>query len=163
MRCLCQHGGSPSGDYRAALPLLQAHQFMIAGMCTATCHVQPHRIAQPMLAVAGCMCRCRRPAAHAVTACADQCRRCAAPFLLQMGLLCLCAVAVVLAVGRERMFRLVARGFEGSKSRMQQDGAFIASLLEWQPVTLGQSWFVHREEGDKDLSYDPSDHRHHWR
>ena len=83
--------------------------------------------------------------------------------MLQMGLLYLCPLAVVLVVGRERMFRLVARRFEGSKSRMQQDGAFIASLLESHQVALGQLWFVHREEGEKDLSYDPRDHRHHWR
>ena len=80
-----------------------------------------------------------------------------------MGLIYLFAVAVKLAVGRERMFRLVGRGFEGSKSRMHQDGAFIASLLESHQVKLGQRWFVHREEGQKDLSYDPSDYQHHWR
>ena len=83
--------------------------------------------------------------------------------MLQMGLPYLCALAVVLVVGRERMFRLVARGFEGSKSRMQQDGAFIASLLDSHQVELGQPWFVHRPEGEKDFSYGTSDHRHHWR
>ena len=73
------------------------------------------------------------------------------------------AVAVVLVVGRERMFGLVARGFEGSKSRMQEDGAFIASLLDSHQVEVGQQWWVHRPEGEKDHSYEPNDHRHHWR
>ena len=73
-------------------------------------------------------------------------------------------MAVVLAVGRERMFRVVARRFEGSNPRMRQDGAFLASLLDdASQVKVGQQWFMHLDEGEKDFSYEPHEQEHHWR
>ena len=69
------------------------------------------------------------------------------------GLVFLLAVAVVLTVGRERIFGLVGRRFEGNKSRMRADGAFIASLHESFGLQVGQQWFIFIEEGGKDSSY----------
>ena len=44
-----------------------------------------------------------------------------------------------------------------------QAAAFIAELLAHASVEVGQRWDVHRPEGDKDMSYPQSDHRHNWR
>ena len=44
-----------------------------------------------------------------------------------------------------------------------QAAAFIAELLAHASVEVGQRWDVHRPEGDKDMRYPKSDHRHNWR
>ena len=79
------------------------------------------------------------------------------------GIIYLFCPLVIVWVGRERLFKLVAYQFEGDKSLMQKDGAFISSLLEGHQVEVGQSWWVHLSNDEKDGRYSPSHHRHNWR
>ena len=38
--CLCQHGGSPSDDYKATVPSLKVHQFQITGVLAQVPHLR---------------------------------------------------------------------------------------------------------------------------
>ena len=49
-------------------------------------------------------------------------------------------VMAIAVVGRDRLFNVMARRLERDPSRRQQDGAFVAALLESFDVAVDQSW-----------------------
>jgi len=67
---------------------------------------------------------------------------------------------LVRLVGWERLLGWMDQKFESTRARRERDGAFIAELLGAVEVELGQPWWVHLEEGEKDTRYPKSDHRH---
>lgn len=69
----------------------------------------------------------------------------------------------VLLVGRNRLFQTVARHLDTSSERAEQDGAFVAELLDSDEVKPGQAWWVHLGEGEKDLWYESHQRRHNWK
>jgi len=69
---------------------------------------------------------------------------------------------IVRLVGWERLLGWMDQKFESAQARRERDGAFIAELLGAVEVELGQVWWMHLEEGDKDLAYPKTDHRHHF-
>ena len=69
------------------------------------------------------------------------------------------APAVVACIGRSRLFQLTARRF--NRKYAQQDGAFIAALLDSSSVRCGQPWWVHMTQ--EDARYPAGDKRRHWR
>ena len=72
--------------------------------------------------------------------------------------------AMVLLVGRERVYGYVARRFEQRPGRMEQDGAFMAELLDSSSaVEVGQDWWVHRAPDEKDHNFPRSHRQHNWR
>jgi hypothetical protein len=71
---------------------------------------------------------------------------------------------VVLLVGRERVYGYVARRYERQPGRMEQDGAFMAELLDSSSaVEVGQDWWVHRAPDEKDHNFPRSHRQHNWR
>lgn len=58
-------------------------------------------------------------------------------------------VFALLLLGPRRLFNLAAKRFELSLDRAQQDGAFVACLLDGCAIEMGQEWFVHKQEGTK--------------
>eukprot|EP00746_Dinoflagellata_sp_MGD_P050027 gnl/MRDRNA2_/MRDRNA2_224780_c0_seq1.p1 gnl/MRDRNA2_/MRDRNA2_224780_c0~~gnl/MRDRNA2_/MRDRNA2_224780_c0_seq1.p1 ORF type:complete len:522 (-),score=52.62 gnl/MRDRNA2_/MRDRNA2_224780_c0_seq1:40-1575(-) len=80
-----------------------------------------------------------------------------------MGVCLMIVPCVVLLVGRDRFFHLMASQFDKDADRIMREGAFVATLLDHCELHLNQAWWVHRtaEEG-KDLQYPASDPRHNW-
>lgn len=81
-----------------------------------------------------------------------------------MGACLLMPPIVVLAIGRERFFGLVAKQFNSDAVRIMNDGAFVATLLDYSSINVDNDWWVHRtpEEGS-DLNYPPLDPRRNWK
>ena len=76
----------------------------------------------------------------------------------------LCAPVLVLcALGKDRLFTIVARRLDRDASRREQDGAFVASLLNQCQLTVGSTWWIRRESGDQDTAYPEGDPRRNWR
>jgi len=46
--------------------------------------------------------------------------------------------------------------FDSDPARQEKDGAFIAGLLNNVGVMEGQTYYIHRNDGDKNTSYEPS-------
>lgn len=69
-------------------------------------------------------------------------------------------LVLLLAIGRERVFNIMAERFDSDKDRLEQDGAFIAGLLDTEFISLRHAWWVHRDV--KDMRFPENDHRHHW-
>ena len=76
-----------------------------------------------------------------------------------LGLNFLLPLLLVLAVGRDRVFNFTSRLFE--RGRAEQDGAFIAELLDVEAVEVGQQWYIHRGDDEKDEQF--TDFRRNWR
>jgi len=81
-------------------------------------------------------------------------------YKLCSGLSFLGPVVVLAVLGRDRLFNIMARRLERNSFRRQQDGAFVASLLDSYEITVGQVWWVHREQQDE--SHPEGDHRRNW-
>jgi hypothetical protein len=84
--------------------------------------------------------------------------------------LCRGAVFLFLAIlifkaGPEIVFTLMARRFEmdSTNTMRERDGAFLAELVDSLDVQVGQPWWVHLNEDEKDTQHPIDDHRHHWR
>lgn len=72
-------------------------------------------------------------------------------------------VAVMLIIGRRNLLQLSSRRFNRDPARAQRDGAFIAELLDSTAMEENQVWWIHRDEDNKDMRFDPFDQRYHWR
>ena len=72
-------------------------------------------------------------------------------------------VLVLCAMGRDRLFNFVARRLESNAMRRQQDGAFVASLVEAGKHEVEQPWWLHREAGDQDTTYPEFEYCRNWR
>ena len=66
-------------------------------------------------------------------------------------------------VGRGWVYGLLERVFEHHPGRTEQDGAFMAKLLDTAHVVVGQEWWIHRSAAEKDTSFPSTHHQHHWR
>lgn len=76
---------------------------------------------------------------------------------------CTVGLSSLLACGPTQIFELTLNRFTRDALRAEKDGAFIAGLIDSEAVVSGQVWWVHRPEGEEDLAFEPSDHRHRWR
>ena len=71
-------------------------------------------------------------------------------------------MALVLVLGKNRLFNIVARHLDQNSQRRRQEGAFVACLLDSCEIAVGQTWWIHRAAGDQDARYSESDHRRNW-
>ena len=67
---------------------------------------------------------------------------------------------MVTFVGRDRMFGFMARRLDRNQERKEQDGAFVAGLLDCWELSPGQAWWLHRKEPN--LAFVPEDPRRNW-
>jgi len=69
---------------------------------------------------------------------------------------------IVLLVTPKRLFNFMASKFDTSIEVLEQDGAFIAELLDSVSVTLGQSWYVHYDKCNLPRRDEYNDYHKQW-
>ena len=80
-----------------------------------------------------------------------------------MFLVCgLSQLSVTLAIGfkRSSLFGWIERWFE--EQQRYNDGAYIAALLDSSVIKRGDTYWIHRGEGNSNLIYSKFDHRRDW-
>eukprot|EP00960_Hanusia_phi_P041700 755126-Hanusia_phi.AAC.2 len=68
--------------------------------------------------------------------------------------------AIVAIVSRKRLFNFMTRRFENDVSTLEQDGSFIAGLLDKVEIKVGQAWWIHR--ATENAGYPQDDHNRFW-
>ena len=79
------------------------------------------------------------------------------------GILVLLPVLAVRLLGPTRVYTFTGTWLDRRAKRFQRDGAFISAWLDAVPVKVGQVWWIHRDDDDKDSAFAATDHRRHWR
>jgi hypothetical protein len=64
------------------------------------------------------------------------------------GFVLMVPACMVFIVGRDNIFNFVARNFDRDPAQRERDGAFIASLLDSVPASIGDTWWVHHGQND---------------
>jgi len=70
---------------------------------------------------------------------------------------------LILCFGSTFVFHWKLRHFNADVLRLQQDGAFIAELLDHTEVKIGENWWMHQTIDNKDTRYDANDRLHNWK
>jgi hypothetical protein len=79
------------------------------------------------------------------------------------GLVFFIPTITVIIIGREDVFNYMSRRYANDRVRNENDGGFIAALLEITILSIGSTFWVHRDtEDEKNYNYPIDNRRHHW-
>eukprot|EP00929_Paragymnodinium_shiwhaense_P062568 TRINITY_DN31236_c0_g1_i1.p2 TRINITY_DN31236_c0_g1~~TRINITY_DN31236_c0_g1_i1.p2 ORF type:complete len:437 (-),score=36.85 TRINITY_DN31236_c0_g1_i1:468-1778(-) len=77
------------------------------------------------------------------------------------GLATISPMLLVLIIGRQKLFQFTARSYDRDPSRVQRDGAFLATLLDCAScIWIGDTFWIHH--GRNDDAYPALDARRNW-